>query len=144
MSVPTKQLGIWCGHLKANGSLCVDNGSGCGCCWYNLCRCLAQPPGKRYLFLSIRDKNSEFCFCIFFIASVWYRFRTAKLVQHAQTSARRPFILPGSSCLASTELVRCGKAWLANQNHNCILYIWWDWCLAVVWTAVDEVLRSRN
>lgn len=32
VSGPTNQLGVCCGHLKANGSLCVDGGSGCGCC----------------------------------------------------------------------------------------------------------------
>lgn len=28
----TNQLGVCCGHLKANASLCMDGGSGCGCC----------------------------------------------------------------------------------------------------------------
>lgn len=66
VSVPAKQLGVCCGHLKANGSLCVGNGSGWGCCWYSLCSCLGQPPGKGYLFLSIQETKIQFCFCIFF------------------------------------------------------------------------------
>ena len=131
-----KQLGVCCGHLSAHGSLCVGHGSGAGCCWYNLCSCLGQPRGKRYLLLSIQETKIQFCFL--------HLFRCICLVQiqSTQTSAHRPFILSGSSCLASTELVRRGKAWCANQNHNWILYIWWDCCLAVVWTVVDEVVGS--
>lgn len=111
VSVPAKQLGVCCGHLKANGSLCVGNGSGWGCCWYSLCSCLGQPPGKGYLFLSIQETKIQFCFCIFFCCICLVQ------IQNTQTSAHRPFILSGSSCLASIELVRWGKAWFANQNH---------------------------
>lgn len=32
VSGPTNQLGVCCGHLKANSSLWMDGGSACGCC----------------------------------------------------------------------------------------------------------------
>lgn len=68
-------------------------------------------------------RRQKFCFVFrfFFIASVWYRSRKPKV------NAHRAFILSGSSCLASTELVSCGKACFADQKHNWTLYFWWHW-----------------
>lgn len=125
VSGPTYQLGVYCGHLKASGSLWMDGGSGCGCWWSNLCSCLGQLPGKSCLCLSIQETKIFVLFLdFFFIASVWYRLRKPKV------NAHQAFILSGSSCLASIELVSCGKACFADQKHNWTLYFWWHWCLA--------------
>lgn len=66
VSGPTNQLGVCCGHLRANDSPCMDGGSGCGCCWSNLCSCLGQLPGKRYLCLSIQETKNSVLFLDFF------------------------------------------------------------------------------
>lgn len=109
VSGPTNQLVVCCGHLKANSSLWMDGGSGCGCCWSSLCGCLGQLPGKSCLHLSIQETKILFCFVrFFFIASVWYRLRKPKV------NALQAFILSGSCCLANTELVSCGKACFAD------------------------------
>lgn len=52
-----------------------------------------------------------------------YIFHYICLVQilNNQTSAHRPLILSGSSCIAAIKLVRCGKAWFTNQSHGCVL-----------------------
>lgn len=60
-----------------------------------------------------RRQKFSFVFAYFFFCCI-----CLVQIQNTQTSAHRPFILSGSSCLASIELVKCGKAWFANQNHN--------------------------
>lgn len=125
VSGPTNQLGVFCGHLRANGSLCMDGGSGCGSCWSSLCSCLASCQGRDTCAWAFRRQKFCFVFRFFFVASVWYRLRKPKV------NAHRAVNLSGSSCLASTELVSCGKACFADQNHNWTLYFWQHWCLAL-------------
>lgn len=83
--------------------------------------CVAAWPAAREEILVHEhsgDKNSVLFLDFFFVASVWYRLRKPKV------NAHRAVDLSGSSCLASTELVSCGKACFADQNHNWTLYFW--------------------
>lgn len=82
VSVPTKQLGIWCGHLKANGSLWWIMGLGVGAADTICVAAWVSHQGRDSCsWASKRQKFRVLFLHFFFIASVWYRFRTPKLVR---------------------------------------------------------------
>lgn len=79
VSVPTKQLSVCCGHPKADGSLCM----GVGVAKINCVAAWASHQGRDACSWVSKGQKSSFGFFLglfFFITSVWYRFRTQKLV----------------------------------------------------------------
>lgn len=100
--------GTW-EQSKWNSSLCV-----CVCVIMDLDVGAADTIYVAALVSHQKIKNSEM---------LLYIFHYICLVQilNNQTSAHRPLILSGSSCIAAIKLVRCGKAWFTNQSHGCVL-----------------------